>query len=503
MKNGFDIVTVGIQNEGREISRMVRALAGAAVVFSAGHQGRTVKLLDGRAIGNLKSQVNVGELLLAFDLTDVEFIRIKELFAAHDFTTDRCQCLPVKGAAFFQIGNDDVNVVYKAAAVKFHARHQTPWGIAYAILNQMRRILFHLISVISLCLFIGQTSAETCQNAVTADNAAFPLDDSNPVDPFDPGLVMSTIGGDRTARAISGLLKAVESQVPVTQFSMKSQWIRDWFPLLMVQDGRLKQVVFRPSKQNVKNDSAHQAWWNSEMGIPTENVNVVLDIGNFVSDGRTAFVTKSGAFLKDNAMIFGIDEGAVAEKIKAATGIDVVYVPEVPGIPPHSDLYMAYAGNGRFVVSASRDPRQQKVLNEVAEIVGKYGQVERLLNPGWNQSSSPVYLTYAQAVIVKNKAIIPGYAAEAKHWLTQHDLGFPNGSLDVGIKIFEEDDKNAVEAYKKLGFEVVQVQMGKAPELLGMLHCMFRALPKNVVELLPEKIRELWIRSPRRGPAPL
>ena len=227
-----------------------------------------------------------------------------------------------------------------------------------------------------------------------------------------------------------------------------------------------------------------------------------MDIGNLVSDGHTAFITKSKSFLNDNSKIFGIDEEMAAKRIKAATDLDVVYLPEVPRIPGHADLYLAYVGKGRYVVSAARNADQRQALDDVAEILGKHGIVERVLNSGWNNSASDVLLTYAQVIIVDNKIIIPGYAEEANYWLQNHDVGDlenKNGDRQKEIQTLRADDRAAAEAYRKMGFEVIQIQMRKVPELKGGIHCLFRSLPTDVVELLPAKVSGLWLGQSRRN----
>ena len=55
MKNGFDVISIGIQNKGGIVTRAIAALARAAVICPASCQSGFVETSDCRAVGHLRN----------------------------------------------------------------------------------------------------------------------------------------------------------------------------------------------------------------------------------------------------------------------------------------------------------------------------------------------------------------------------------------------------------------------------------------------------------------
>lgn len=287
------------------------------------------------------------------------------------------------------------------------------------------------------------------------------------VDPRNVGAVMLGRGTHIHKHVQKEIEAALPAGVKTIHFDFKfSQWVRDWFPIMRMEEGRLVIYLFQPSNPegfHARNQVLQQL---QPLNPKIIDVEVALDVGNFMTDGKRIFIATRPRLRQENYGAFQADPVEFARRIESAFGIPVVTVPALPNeLTGHVDVMMQHLGDNRFLVADSRDGVRKLALDKVAEQMRQLGyQVLRVMNAGPDQVSRDTTLTYTNSLIIGNRALVPIYG--------------------VMYPALKADDEAALQVYRDAGFEVFPIRMNYMVNDGGMVHCLTRCLTPELSDLL-------------------
>ena len=111
MKHSFDVVAIGIENEGTVVAGMVGPLTRSTVVSPSGSERCFVERVNGFAIGCLEGQVHAGEVSVS--LIYEQFIRVEETGSLLQYLgqSDGIKHSTVEPLAGLQVRDAQVDVV--------------------------------------------------------------------------------------------------------------------------------------------------------------------------------------------------------------------------------------------------------------------------------------------------------------------------------------------------------------------------------------------------------
>jgi agmatine/peptidylarginine deiminase len=134
-------------------------------------------------------------------------------------------------------------------------------------------------------------------------------------------------------------------------------------------------------------------------------------------------------------------------------------------------MYAKLVTEQDMLVSDSANPARKKVLDEVAEQLGRLGyRIHRVMNAELEMDNA-VTRSYTNSLLVNGTAYVPEYHDPK---LPADDLGAEENALR------RQRDLQAAEVYRKLGFEVVALPMEKMIFYAGAIHCLTKQVPAVV-----------------------
>lgn len=270
--------------------------------------------------------------------------------------------------------------------------------------------------------------------------------------------------------------KALASNVTVVVRPMDGSWLRDNGPLF-VTDGRTRRArhfrfnAWGERHANRDRDARLGRTLAEDLGIPVDDVDVVLEGGAVAIDGSGYMVAPEGCVMHPSRNWY-LTRDVVEARIKAALGLekiiwlrqglaeDSVRDPDriYHGTDGHADLFFCFIGS-------------RKAL---------------MLKPGsgdLNQShlETSKSLLEREGVEVVDFPFMSGFSDEGR-WIIAPYLNFYfcNGAAIVPVAGAEpEKDREALSFFGKLFPErqVVPVIMRAAPRQGGAIHCMTQQVP--------------------------
>ncbi len=249
-------------------------------------------------------------------------------------------------------------------------------------------------------------------------------------------------------------------------------WARDYVPEL-VTDGKSDRLVsFRyANNEQLGKDAAVILAKRFKLPVPNRP-DLFLEPGSFLIDSSNRlFITdivasrnkKQGldTFAKLNdGRAFSLDrERSLIPKtvkqteaiLKEALGAtQVIWIPALPidfEGTGHLDMYAKVLNARNAVVAQSKHPEVNKYLDVVAQKFSDAGfRITRIKN---GNEDSYGFKSYTNSLIVDNLVLLPKYGAR--------------------------EDKQAIEAYQKLGFSVLSID-GSSINFGGSVHCLTKIL---------------------------
>lgn len=243
---------------------------------------------------------------------------------------------------------------------------------------------------------------------------------------------------------------------------LSSSWSRDFNPVMLrKKDGSVSLVLFK--YVNEMDYAVDQNSIAKSFNRPVVNIDLQLEGGNILSD-EAGRVYVSVAVVENNLPGSTAEDQFEAKKTEIEKTLlaklgasEVVWVPRVKREfegTGHVDMYLRLLKDKQAVVAESSNSEINKTLNEIAAIVRAKGfKVTRIkanskmVNRFRNQNIFP---SYTNSIIVGKSIFIPQYHVP--------------------------EDKIAVGIYKKLGYEVVQID-GDSIHFGGSVHCLTYLYP--------------------------
>jgi len=244
----------------------------------------------------------------------------------------------------------------------------------------------------------------------------------------------------------------------------EGNWARDFLPEAVVEtDGTvsLRQFSYydRPKAEQAAQDLARA------LDLPLHKSEIYLEFGNLMFDGRgtafaTEFIIKFNQFLHQD-----LDRTQIEQKIKEHLGLDrIVWLPRQPmERSGHIDMFAKLVGEKKVLVADSRIAERREMLAGVARQFEARGyEVIRVMHAEIPSAPPQVY-SYTNSTIVNGVAFVPVYFDPAQPAQTPE---------------FAALDRRALEAYRRLGFQVVPIQSAALVAFGGSIHCLTRQLPR-------------------------
>lgn len=296
------------------------------------------------------------------------------------------------------------------------------------------------------------------------------------------------------------VLSAEEEEAVVQiQLEHESLWIRDYMPLPVLRlyphlspTPSFVDFVYRDG--NSFDDAAiHQ--FAMAINSSVEHLPIVLDGGNFISNGASCIIS-SEISVDPEIVIAGEPpvQNFVSTVFKEALGCtDTQIVSQIPH--PHVDMWMKFLDRETVLVN-SIDPRakalasrlersdQEKIeevsreLDMTAKLLEKKFRVVRIPMP---LPVNEVLLTFANAVLVNRKAIIPRYRHPKE------------GQKYVDQDLFSSYEDAVAQVFHQYGYETAFVEADELIRDGGAFHCVTFHLP-DLDSILKER-GHLAIRS--------
>lgn len=233
---------------------------------------------------------------------------------------------------------------------------------------------------------------------------------------------------------------------------MDTFWVRDFGPWA-VEDAygaiHLLDAVYdtRPQDDEVPR-ALGQAW-----DLPVATLDLRLDGGNLLSDGRGRCVTTETALWENDA-----SEDELRRAFAHAFGcVETAILPPLEREPTgHVDVFVSINGPGEALVARvdeQREPYNAALLDESARLLADVGfRVRRVPMPGWDDD---IFRSYLNAVVLDDIVVVP---------------------------VFDERDGNEVDALAVMrraygDREIVPIVADAIVQLEGAIHCTTLSYP--------------------------
>ncbi len=299
---------------------------------------------------------------------------------------------------------------------------------------------------------------------------------------FEPvqAVVMTWAGYTETLRGISVATAAAGAQVwmvggpasiagvpaanyKALPFGYNSIWSRDYGPVGINESTNTLGIVDTTYRHHAvrRDDDAVSCRLANSLGAECHPTNLILDGGNFMTDGRgNAFLTNR-IYDWNNRMT----KEEVDDLLKAYLGAEhiytVDYAKDASGQPAdgtgHLDMFAKIIADCKVVVVETQNEPYKTVTNKAAEFFSQLacgeGTYEVHRVKGW--TSGRTWYTYSNALMVNKSIIIPQYTNRAA------------------------ENADAIATYQRLlpGYSVVGVNTEELIRLGGSIHCITKDIP--------------------------
>jgi hypothetical protein len=120
MKHSFDVITVGVQDEGAVIAGMVGAIARGAVVFAACAESSLVESLDSVPVLSLEGQMHTRHI--AFCLVHEQLVGVEKAGALYEYVwqSEGGENCKIEALADLHIRHSKMDVINEPATMELH-----------------------------------------------------------------------------------------------------------------------------------------------------------------------------------------------------------------------------------------------------------------------------------------------------------------------------------------------------------------------------------------------
>ena len=275
-------------------------------------------------------------------------------------------------------------------------------------------------------------------------------------------------------------------QVTKIQLEHESFWVRDFFPLPILKayptlppTPSFVDFVYRDG--NSFDDAAiHQ--FALAINSSVEHLPIVLDGGNFMTDGENCLLSEELAADPDAPQLDASDahlERHIAGILRDSMGCQrTIIVSQIPH--PHVDMWLKFVKKGTILVNQITDrtlqtigsldreeqERIQKIkvaLDQTATRLAKSFQVVRLPMP---VPIHDIFFTYANSVIVNDTVIIPHYRNPD-----------PSRGSYPDKQLYAAYEEEVAKIYRAQGLRPVFLESDDLIKEGGSFHCVTFHLP--------------------------
>ncbi len=275
-------------------------------------------------------------------------------------------------------------------------------------------------------------------------------------------------------------------QVTKIQLEHESFWVRDFFPLPILKayptlppTPSFVDFVYRDG--NSFDDAAiHQ--FALAINSSVEHLPIVLDGGNFMTDGENCLLSEELAADPDAPQLDASDahlERHIAGILRDSMGCQrTIIVSQIPH--PHVDMWLKFVKKGTILVNQITDrtlqtigsldreeqERIQKIkvaLDQTATRLAKSFQVVRLPMP---VPIHDIFFTYANSVIVNDTVIIPHYQNPD-----------PSRGSYPDKQLYAAYEEEVAKIYRAQGLRPVFLESDDLIKEGGSFHCVTFHLP--------------------------
>ncbi len=264
-----------------------------------------------------------------------------------------------------------------------------------------------------------------------------------------------------------------------------SIWIRDYAPFILRYDDDRALMVdakyhTRTMRENRKQDDFMGFELARYLGLPVRSIPLVLEGGNFISNGDGLLLTSSKTIAVNKEGHF--TQKQLISMFNDYLGVNGVYaVHPLEGEPNgHIDMFMTMVDTNLAIIAEidpSIDPENSARLNKTAEFISTVSTsegpilVKRIpMPPKWGND----WRSYTNIIMANGVLLMPSF-----------------GDVDKAI------EDRAEEVYRSslpVGWDVKRINCDKLVALRGQLHCLSYSIPQfiSIEGLLERSFPRLW-----------
>ena len=264
------------------------------------------------------------------------------------------------------------------------------------------------------------------------------------------------------AREAIGQAVPKSLRVHLVETGFDTLWIRDYGPQILSNNGRPKLLDFSYSDTRPIDDEIPVVI-GSRTGMPVDLVDIALDGGNLLTNGRGLAIATHAVF-HDNRIRWNSVEEAEHELAKQLSVNKCVLLEPLLGEPTsHVDMFATFTDPRTIIVGQydpQAEPENAKVLDRnaarLSRITTPLGRL-RVIRIPMPAPVDDVWYSFTNVVYANGVVLVPRY---------QH--------------ISPQCDRRAVTVFKRAlqGWEVRRIDSDPLIERAGALHCATLNLPK-------------------------
>ncbi len=237
--------------------------------------------------------------------------------------------------------------------------------------------------------------------------------------------------------------------VEIFVVAVDSVWLRDYGPMILRDANGQRAVGDAEYYWDRPNDDEFPRIYASFRGWPRVAVGIGYEGGNFMSDERGTGFSSNGVLWENEARL---GRAGVEREIRKL-GVERVefFEPLVDEATTHIDMFNKVVAPGRAVVSSyPTGHRQKRVVDAAAAKMRALGYTVSRIRAEFEHDE---YATYANSVLANGVALVPQYGHASR-------------------------DRNALEVYRRLGFEARGVDCELLIQYGGAIHCISMQVPR-------------------------
>jgi agmatine/peptidylarginine deiminase len=282
--------------------------------------------------------------------------------------------------------------------------------------------------------------------------------------------VVAVVNSEREETVARMLLVASDlggEAVSITRNDVPSMWVRDWCPTSVYDESGHRFFVGSAIGNKPAVAAANPAKFASDyFGSPVAKMELNLEGGNLITDGRGLFLTTTTVFSANSSRGYDAETiGRLFKKYLAAWRW--VYLPPLAGeLTGHVDIFLTFVSPDTVVVGQyqpKRDSQNAERLDKIAETLagiknreGKNLNVVRI-PMGFNRDGK--FRSYTNVIYANGTLVVPQ---------------FPDTDADL--------DGEALALYSRLmpGWKIVGIDCSKLNDNNGALHCLSASIPPSL-----------------------